>query len=263
MSKIVIVWILWYNIFIILFEGDTKMKPTIEHPKVFISYAWGTPEYQEKVLAFASSLMSDGIDVLFDKWDLKEGHDTHYYMEKCVNDPSVTNVILLLDPLYKQKADSRSGGVGEETQIISPEVYTKVEQDKFLPVVFKRDTDGNVPKPHYLNGIYHFDLSKPEHYTDEYKRLVKRLYGIELMPKPDLGNTPKWVVESQVVSPKDLLKYESIQADKNHISQIDKLVEMFDELKNRIIQYSYPDNDPLVCYEQLQSFRNDYLLILK
>ena len=40
------------------------MKNKIENPKVFISYAWGTDEYQAKVLSFATALVDDGIDVI-------------------------------------------------------------------------------------------------------------------------------------------------------------------------------------------------------
>lgn len=76
------------------------MKPTNEHPKVFISYAWGSQEYQKRVLALATELKRDGIEVLLDKWSLKEGHDTYAFMEQSVNDSSVTNVLLLLDPIY-------------------------------------------------------------------------------------------------------------------------------------------------------------------
>lgn len=155
------------------------MKPTIEHPKVFISYAWGSQEYQNIVLSLAGDLQSDGVEVLLDKWNLKEGHDTYAYMEQSVNDPTVTNVLILLDPVYAEKADGRSGGVGTETQIISPEIYNNVTQEKFLPVVMERTKNGDIPKPQYLKGILHFDLSVDEKYNDEYQRLVKRLFGVE------------------------------------------------------------------------------------
>ena len=46
------------------------MKPRIEHPRVFISYAWGTEDYNEKVLLFATDLKRDGIEVVFDRWQL-------------------------------------------------------------------------------------------------------------------------------------------------------------------------------------------------
>lgn len=136
------------------------MKPTIENPKVFISYAWGSKEYQDTVLALARDLESDGIEVLLDKWSLKEGNDTYAYMEQSVNDSSVSNVLILLDPVYAQKADDRKGGVGTETQIISPEIYNNVKQEKFIPVILKKMEDGSIPKPHFLKGILHFDFPK-------------------------------------------------------------------------------------------------------
>ena len=58
------------------------MKNTIEHPKVFISYAWGTKDYQMKVLAFATSLKDDGVDVVIDKWSVQGGSDMNSFMEK-------------------------------------------------------------------------------------------------------------------------------------------------------------------------------------
>ena len=76
----------------------------IENPKVFISYAWGSDEYQTKVLSFATSLVEDGIDVVLDKWNLSEGNDTNAFMEKCATDQSITNVLMLLDPIYAEKS---------------------------------------------------------------------------------------------------------------------------------------------------------------
>ena len=93
------------------------MKKEIENPKVFISYAWGTENYQQKVMAFATSLVGDGIDVVLDKWNLEEGNDTYAFMEKCVTDESITNVLILLDPIYAKKANERSGGVGTRKRV--------------------------------------------------------------------------------------------------------------------------------------------------
>ena len=141
------------------------MMDKVETPKVFISYAWGTKDYQSKVLSFASSLMMDGVDVILDKWQLEGGNDMNAFMEKCVKDPSVTNVLILLDKNYAEKADARAGGVGTETQIISQQVYASVDQNKFIPVVFERGVDGSVYKPIYLNGRFHYDLSEDTEYS--------------------------------------------------------------------------------------------------
>lgn len=41
-------------------------------PKIFISYSWGSSEL---VLELAQRLVAHGVDVVLDKWDLKEGQD--------------------------------------------------------------------------------------------------------------------------------------------------------------------------------------------
>ena len=41
-------------------------------PKVFISYSWSSDEL---VLDLAKRLVAHGVDVVLDKWDLKEGND--------------------------------------------------------------------------------------------------------------------------------------------------------------------------------------------
>ena len=92
-------------------------------PKAFISYAWTNPEFKDRVKEWAIRLLSDGVEVLFDQFTLKEGHDLNHYMEKMVADPSVTHVIIFCNSEYASKADSRSGGVGTESQIISNETY--------------------------------------------------------------------------------------------------------------------------------------------
>ncbi len=150
---------------------------TIPNPKVFISYAWKSQDYSDKVVAFAISLLNDGVDVVLDKFELRLGNDTYAFMEKCVNDVTVTNVLILLDPVYAEKANSRSGGVGTETQIISTEVYDKTDQTKFIPIVFERNETGDICKPTYLKPTFHIDLSIPEMFDSNYKILVKNFMG--------------------------------------------------------------------------------------
>ena len=88
-------------------------------PKIFISYSWSSDAL---VLELANRLVSHGVDVVLDKWDLKEGNDKYEFMERCVNDSSITKVLIICDKAYAQKANDRTGGVGDETVIISSEV---------------------------------------------------------------------------------------------------------------------------------------------
>ena len=103
-------------------------------PKLFVSYSWSSPDHEAWVLKLAEELTSQGIHVILDKWDLQPGHDANAFMEGMVTDPTVTKVILVCDQKYAQKSNNRSGGAGTEAQIITPELYAKKAQDKFVAV---------------------------------------------------------------------------------------------------------------------------------
>lgn len=85
------------------------MEQTIEHPKIFISYSWSSPEYEEKVMDLAIKLQEDGIEVLIDKWIMQPGNDTIDFMEQCVKDPNINFVLMLLDKKYKEKRNIKGG----------------------------------------------------------------------------------------------------------------------------------------------------------
>ena len=57
-------------------------------PKVFISYSWSSQAHQERVREWAERLVGDGVDVVLDLYDLKEGQDKYAFMERMVTNPS-------------------------------------------------------------------------------------------------------------------------------------------------------------------------------
>ncbi len=239
------------------------MKRKIEHPKVFISYAWGSQEHDDKVIALATNLKSDGVEVVFDKWQLKEGNDTFKFMEKSVLDESITNVLILIDPVYAKKANERAGGVGTETQIISSEVYNKVEQRKFIPVVFERDEDGNVCKPQYLKGLLHFDLSMPDTYDTEYQRMVRTLYGIDTYKEPDLGMPPVWLEEVPQVSYKSRVTSDFFRGTASDFVKKNRFEENLQELKQKLLDYEFTQSELILCYLELKPYRDEFLFFIK
>ena len=119
-------------------------------PKAFISYSWSSPAHQEQVRLWAEQLVGDGVDVVLDVFDLKEGHDKYAFMERMVTDKSVTHVLLICDRDYAEKADSRTSGVGTESQIVSKEIYEKVDQSKFIPIACEFSEDGEPLLPTFL-----------------------------------------------------------------------------------------------------------------
>lgn len=166
-------------------------------PKVFISYSWSTPAHKERVKAIADRLLSDGVDVVIDIYDLKEGNDKNSFMEKMVVDTSITNVLVMCDKAYSEKADHKKKGVGTESQIISQQVYTKVDQSKFIPIVCEFDEQSEPCLPVFMGSLIWIDLSTPEKENHNWERLVRLLHGKPADIKPKLGKSPSYLESGQ------------------------------------------------------------------
>lgn len=108
-----------------------------ESKKVFISYSWKPYTNKQKVIELAERLSNDGIHVILDDWDLKEGQDKYHFMEQMVNDENINKVLLICNKEYAEKVNKKQGGVGVESLIVSDEIYQQVEQTKFIPVVME------------------------------------------------------------------------------------------------------------------------------
>jgi len=66
-------------------------------PKLFISYSWSNATHEQWVVDLATEIRESGVDVILDKWDLKEGHDAVAFMEKMVTDPEIKKVAIITD----------------------------------------------------------------------------------------------------------------------------------------------------------------------
>lgn len=169
-------------------------------PKLFISYSWSGVEHEQWVVDLAAELRESGVDVILDKWDLKEGHDAVSFMEKMVTDPEIKKVAIICDEEYAIKADGRKGGVGTETQIISKEVYEKQDQEKFVAIVCKKNNEGKPFLPTYYKSRIYIDLSEADRYSENFERLLRWIFDQPLYVKPELGNKPSFLSEDEHVS---------------------------------------------------------------
>jgi len=195
---------------------------------VFISYSHTSQEYVDWVIELASKLVTSGIDVKFDQFDLKEGHDLNAFMEQSVNSTEVDKVLLLLDKGYKEKADKRKSGVGTETLIISPEIYSDVKQEKFIPVVCSKDENNNPFIPTFLKSRLYIDLSDENSYEENFEKLLRNIVGSPIVKKPILGKVPEHILtdKSQNYKTSFLQKGLEKQLDK-HPERVDYLVKEF------------------------------------
>ncbi|WP_077913027.1 TIR domain-containing protein [Listeria riparia] len=187
----------------------------MKEKKVFISYEWNQ---QQWVLEFATKLRREaGIDVVLDVWDLEPGQDKYSFMESMVTSNEVDKVLLICDAKYKAKADSRSGGVGTEAQIITPDIYSNTSQTKFIAIIAEGSSFGDVPV--FVQSRIHINLSDDITYADEYEKLVRHIYEMPKEVRPALGGLPSFLSAEESV---DTFKLQSIGKDIHRVIDTNK-----------------------------------------
>ena len=246
----------------------------IEAPKIFISYSWSNPAHESWVVNLAERLVRDGVDAKLDKWDLKEGQDKFDFMETMVKSNDIQKVLIILDKEYSEKAEQRAGGVGTETQIISPKVYGNVAQEKFIPIVKEKDEDGNAYIPTYLEGRIYIDFSEQNRLEEAYEALLRNIYQRPTYNKPKLGKAPNYLFEETPMTHKtsSIIRSFDYRIEKfpKRVNTIIKefLNDFFEDLKGYSVDVSSTKDvfsfgkvihDNIISYTPL---RNDYILFL-
>ena len=169
-------------------------------PKLFISYSWSSPTHEQRVIDLATELVGSGVDVILDKWALKEGHDAIGFMEQMVTRQDINKVAIVTDRVYAEKSDGRAGGVGTETQIISKEVYENQKQEKFVAIVTEKNEDGEPFLPTYYKSRIYIDLAEPGRYSENFEKLLRWIFDKPLYVKPDIGAKPAFLDDGDHVS---------------------------------------------------------------
>lgn len=165
-------------------------------PKVFVSYSWTSPEHEQWVLDLCHNLNDDGIEVLLDKWDLQAGGEANTFMERMVNDKTVSKIIMIIDQAYTDKANSRIGGVGTESTILSNEIYSKKELNNIVAVI----AESGATKPTFYSSRIHIDLSKQENYANEYEDLIRWAFDKYKHVRPKaIGKPPSFITQDDSI----------------------------------------------------------------
>lgn len=243
----------------------------METKKIFISYSW---KVQDLVIELANRLISDGVDVIIDVYDLKDGQDKYVFMEQCATDDSIYRVLMICDKTYCKKANDRSGGVGDEIVIISPEVYGKTKQEKFIPIVVERDENGKEYLPQFIKSRIYIDLTPNDpHYEENYEKLLRNIYEKPLYRKPAIGQPPEWLENesTDLSSVRSLIK--QLKSDNNANPTKTNFIikktqsEIIDTIKSYSIpeKSDEPDKAFLKVLDQTKDIRDlyiDYLEVL-
>lgn len=239
--------------------------------KIFISYSWGNNEHQEWIVNLATRLMNDTVDVELDRWSLKDGHDIFSFMEEMVKSEEIFRVLIISNKKYSEKADSREGGVGTETQIITPSIYSKEKQEKFIPIVIERDEKGEPFLPIYLKSRKYIDFSRIENFEDSYEELLRNILEAPSLPKPKIGiKPPVYITDSTINLSETNNKLRTIenQLKKSNSVSIKELNNFIDLFLDNLWNYEQRNtsNDLKLYGEQLYNslvsykpLREDYI----
>lgn len=239
-------------------------------PQVFISYCRQPEENLIRTQQLAERLARNGVYVVIDLWDLKDGQDKNAYMESMVTDPTMDKVLMVCNKDYVEKADRRKGGVGAESTIISAELYESMEQDKFIPVIFDKDENGKAYVPVFAKSRIYIDLSG-DNYDEGFDQLLRDIYGKPKFNRPPLGEMPTYL---KADTPSYLKTAGMVDAIQNAISReskrtltiIDNYLETF---LNAVPEYrvmatrAFPNEEIVEVVENginsIQVLKNDFI----
>jgi hypothetical protein len=139
--------------------------------KIFISYSWDDDAHKKWVRDFAVRLRRDGLEVILDQWNTGLGDQLTRFMEWAVRESDF--VLCVCTPRYKEKSDSRNGGVGYEGYIMTSEFFSNPNQRKFIPVLRKGEWINSAPS--WLSGIVYADLRGDLYSERNYEELLSML----------------------------------------------------------------------------------------
>lgn len=208
-----------------------------QRPHVFITYSWGSEFHQGKVLNLATEL-ARSCHVELDQWSLSRGENTNAFMERIVNDPRVTKVVVICDRNYAEKSRAGKGGVGTETTIMSGEVYEQMKsrhrQDdaapiKFIPVVFEFDAEGRPYMPVMFSGAMYVDMSTEETFTANLEDLLRDLWGRPRLTRPEPVEIPAFMTGPEVSLPSTSGRWRQLQSklEQGNVTQAEAALQGF------------------------------------
>jgi hypothetical protein len=205
------------------------------HKTIFISYSWDNEDHKEWVLNLANGLVTNGIDVLLDQYDLSAGNEMTYFMEKAM---TADKVVIILTPNYKLKADNREGGVGYEYSLLTKEFYEKAPDiSEIIPVL--RNGDKNSSCPTFVKTRLFHDMREDSKFDSKFYELIKLLIDKPLVQKPSLGKLPNFddatipELEKAIV---DFKNKEAFSQKKYSIINSEEGTRIFVSTTNQILQ---------------------------
>ena len=156
-------------------------------PRVFMSYSHDSSGHRDWVMALASRLRANGIDVCLDRWDVTLGGNLALFMERAASD--AYRVIAVISETYSRKADARVGGAGVEAQMLSSRLYDALASDQVIPII--RNNPNSPPAiPAFLRGRLWLDFRDAATQEAAYEKFLRDIHGAPVETAPPVGPNP-------------------------------------------------------------------------
>ncbi len=170
-------------------------------PRIFISYSYDSDNHKAWVLNLSTRLMKNGVEVVFDQWDVKLGSDIAKFVEQGLSESD--RIIMICTENYVEKANVGKGGVGYEKMIMTAELMEDLDSNKIIPLIRNNNT---MKTPTFIGGRWYINFNSDKKFEDKYEELIRDIHDAPLMPKPPLGVNPFIKSEQPEIKP---LKFQS------------------------------------------------------
>lgn len=158
----------------------------MQTPTVFISYSHDSDTHRDWVYQLACRLVESGVEVVFDQWDIQLGSNIFKFMEKGLANSD--RVLVVCTDNYNKKSNDGLGGVGYEKNILTAELFSSQDTNKFIPCI--RGASTKYKTPVFLGGRAYIDFTNDTIFDANLKQLLHELFCVPLRPKPALGKSP-------------------------------------------------------------------------
>lgn len=166
-------------------------------PVAFISYSWDSKEHKDWVLKLSADLREKfRVYTLLDQYN-RGGQDLITFMKNGLK--RADRVLIVGTPKYKKKIEKTSGGAKFEDQVITVELYQRMDSTKFIPIL--RDGSFSESFSNLIQLRAGYDMSNDALYEKRLQELAADLWGMPINIAPALGPKPNFTPATQVLQP--------------------------------------------------------------
>jgi len=162
-------------------------------PKVFISYSHDSPAHSARILAFATALRDDGIDVELDQFHTDEIIDWPRWCNEQISRDCSDFVLCVCTEEYNRRIEGKvrpqkGKGVYWEGSLLDDDIYDEKGNRRIIPVLFDDELEAAIPR--FLRGWTFCRLRDFTLDDSGYEHVIRILTNQARVEKRPLGTVP-------------------------------------------------------------------------